>query len=205
MTKNILGSPPSSKVMRATGLTLALLILISSPLSPVNSEERDNAKEAVVNLKAYAAYKMGQYDKAKQIWEGLAKKGNTTALLNLANLFQQGQGVTKDDREAHVLLEKAATLGDARAQYELGMSYEKGHVVERDIDKAAEWLKKSADQGFSDGQFAYGVMLATARGQGIDQASRQDKQAAIDLLSKAKAGGHLEAGNYLDTLRASLD
>ena len=205
MTKNILSSPPSSKVMRATGLTLALLILISSPLSPVNSEERDNAKEAVVNLKAYAAYKMGQYDKAKQIWEGLAKKGNTTALLNLANLFQQGQGVTKDDREAHVLLEKAATLGDARAQYELGMSYEKGHVVERDIDKAAEWLKKSADQGFSDGQFAYGVMLATARGQGIDQASRQDKQAAIDLLAKAKAGGHLEAGNYLDTLRASLD
>ena len=181
----------------------ALFTLTSVPLAV--AQERDFAREAVTNLNAYAAYKMGKYDEAKKIWEGLAKKGNTTALLNLANMFQQGQGVTQDDREAHALVEKAATLGDPRAQYELGMAYEKGHVVDRDIDQAAAWLKKSADQDYADGQFAYGVMLATARGQGLDKSSRQDKQEAIALLLKAKAGGHLEAGDYIETIRASLE
>ena len=181
------------------------LMTLPSSLPLAVAQERDFAREAVTNLNAYAAYKMGKYDEAKKIWEGLAEKGNTTALLNLANMFQQGQGVSQDDREAHELLEKAATLGDPRAQHELGMAYEKGHVVDRDIAEAAKWLKRSADQDYADGQFAYGVMLATAHGQGLDKSSRQDRQEAIELLMKAKAGGHLEAGDYIETIRLSLE
>ena len=194
-----------SNLLILSWASLVAFIVSPSPLSLAVAQERDFAREAVINLNAYAAYKMGNYDEAKKIWEGLAEKGNTTALLNLANMFQQGQGVSKDDREAHELLRKAATLGDARAQHELGMAYEKGHVVERDIDQAAKWLKMSADQGYADGQFAYAVMLATAHGQGLDKSSRQDRQEALELLRKAKAGGHLEARDYIETIRMSLE
>ena len=89
--------------LKRVGLILAVSSLgFGIQLAPVSlgAAGRDAAKEAVTNLEAYAAYKMGQYAKARSIWEGLAAKGNTTALINLANLFQQGQGVSEDQKRA---------------------------------------------------------------------------------------------------------
>lgn len=162
--------------------------------------ERNFDREAVANLEAYAEYKMGHYDTARTIWEELAAKGNTTAMINLANLFQQGQGVTEDQKQAMKLVQQAAELGDARAQYELGIAYEKGDVIGRDIDKASMWLKKSAEQNYSDGQFAYGVMVATSHGKGLDKATPAEKAEALDWLKKAKARGHTEAADYIKIL-----
>jgi len=182
-------------------LALAIAVVSLGGISTAAlSKDRDMAKEAVINLKAYAEYKLGHYDKAKKIWEDLAAKGNTTALINLANMFQQGQGVTEDQKEAMIYVKRAAKLGDARAQYELGMAHEKGTVVERDIDKAAAWLKKSAEQDDSDGQFAYGVMLATGKGKGLDKATSEQRTEAISWLKKAKANGNLEAADYIKVL-----
>ena len=158
------------------------------------------AQDAVVNLKAYAEYKMGHYDVAREMWEGLAAKGNTTALINLSNLFSQGSGVTADQQKAYEYTVKAAELGDARAQHDVGIAYEKGNPVPRDIGKAGDWLKKSADQGYAEGEFAYGVLLATGRGQGIDKATAADRAEAIEWLKKARAGGNIEAGDYIKTL-----
>ena len=181
--------------------TLAISYLAVALTLPASAEERDNAHEAVTNLEAYAEYKMGHYDAAREIWEGLAAKGNTTAMINLANLFQQGQGVTEDQKKATALVLQAAEAGDARAQYEIGIAYERGATVERDIVKASSWLKKSADQDYSDGQFAYGVMLATGHGKGLDKATPEEKAEALELLGKAKAGGNLEAGDYIKVMQ----
>lgn len=187
--------------IRAALVAVAVVIVgLGSVATDAQSKERDLAKEAVINLKAYAEYKLGHYDKAKKIWEGLAAKGNTTALINLANLFQQGQGVTEDQKQAMGYVERAANLGDARAQYELGIAYEKGTVLERDIEKAASWLKKSAEQDDSDGQFAYGVMLATGKGKGLDKATPEQRAEAISWLKKANANGNLEAADYIKVL-----
>lgn len=161
------------------------------------------AREAVTNLEAYAVYKMGQYDKAREIWEGLAAKGNTTAMINLANLFQQGQGVTEDQKKATAFVLQAAEAGDARAQYEIGIAYEKGHTVARDIEQAAAWLKKSAEQNYADGQFAYGVMLATGHGKGLDKATADEKTEALEWLTKAKDRGNLEAGDYIKVMEGA--
>lgn len=184
-------------------VALAIAVAGFAIWQPVRAEERDMAREAVTNLEAYAEYKMGHYTAAREIWEGLAAKGNTTAMINLANLFQQGQGVTEDQKKATALVLQAAEAGDARAQYEMGIAYEKGHAVERDIEKASAWLKKSSDQNYADGQFAYGVMLATARGKGLDKATTEEKAQALDLLAKAKAGGNLEAGDYIKVIEGA--
>lgn len=200
MNRALFTSHLGTRLGSALIATVIALVSLGGLTSDVIGKERDMAKEAVINLKAYAEYKLGNYDKAKKIWEDLAEKGNTTALINLANLFQQGQGVTEDQKEAMGYVERAAKLGDARAQYELGMAYEKGNVLERDIEKAAMWLKKSAEQDDADGQFAYGVMLATAKGEGLDKATPEERAEAINWLKKAKANGNLEAADYINVL-----
>ncbi|HRJ62484.1 MAG TPA: SEL1-like repeat protein [Azospirillaceae bacterium] len=83
-------------------------------------EGRDNAAiQAVEALEAYAVYKMGMYDLARQRWEALAAKGNATAMVNLAAMASQGQGGRRDEAAADMWLKKAADLGDARAIEEL--------------------------------------------------------------------------------------
>ncbi|MCP4487405.1 MAG: 4Fe-4S binding protein [Gammaproteobacteria bacterium] len=188
------------------GLPVYFFALIAVPLAFGSTfgltiaAERDNAAEAVSGLKAYAAFKAGDYVKARLIWQQLAAQGNTTALINLANLFQQGKGVSEDRKHALEYIIRAAQLGDSRAQYELGIEYEKGVIVPRDINKAATWLQKSALQGDSDGQFAYAVMLATAYGKGLEYSSQLQRREAIDLLKKAAANGHPDASQYARVL-----
>jgi TPR repeat protein len=199
--------PASRSVRLVASAAIGAALFILPSVSPAQmpgatpfGQQDPVARDAVVNLKAYAEYKMGHYDNAREIWEGLAASGNTTALINLSNLFSQGGGVTADQKKAYGYTLKAAELGDPRAQHDVGLEYEKGGLVPRDIDTAAAWLKKSADQDYADGQFAYGVLLATGRGKGLDQASEADKAEAIAQLKKAQAGGNGEAGDYIKTL-----
>lgn len=39
---------------------------------------------------------MTQYEEARNIWLMLAKKNNASAIINLANLYEQRQGVERD-------------------------------------------------------------------------------------------------------------
>ena len=97
-------------------LFIKLIIFIS--LINLSLQARsENDTNAVLNLKAYAVFKMGQYDEAKAMWEDLAKKGNTTALINLANLFEQGNGVKKDKKEALKWLNLAKQEGESESVY----------------------------------------------------------------------------------------
>lgn len=190
----------------ASGLAAACLVLAPHMLAPLPAAAQtpeagaDGSSDPVTNLKAYAEYKMGHYDTAREICEGLAAKGNTTALINLSNLFTQGNGVSADQRKAFEYTRKAADLGDARAQYDVGLAYEKGGLVPRDIDKAGQWLRKAAEQDFADGQFAYGVLLATGRGKGLENATDADRAEGLAWLRRAKDRGNAEAAGYIGTL-----
>ena len=179
--------------------TLFILLFLGIINSNLYAEDK-NAKEAVDNLKAYALYKMGQFDEAKEIWDKLAKKGNTTALINLSNLYEQGFGVTKDKKEALKYVIEAANLNDQRAQYELGINYEKGLVVERDIDKVAYWLEKSALNGSKDGIRAYSILLATGKGKGYENLTLSEKEVALKWLYIAKENYIEEASQYIKIL-----
>lgn len=106
-----------------TRLVLMLIGLLTAAAAypaAAQQEGRDNAAiQAVEALEAYAVYKMGMYDAARQRWEALAAKGNATAMVNLAAMADQGQGGPRDEAAAEMWLRKAADLGDARAVEEL--------------------------------------------------------------------------------------
>jgi TPR repeat protein len=162
---------------------------------------RDPASvQAVGNLEAYAAYKMAQYDRARALWLELAEQGNTTAMVNLANLHAQGQGVPRDPAAAVAWTRKAAELGDVRAQLELGLAYENGTGVARDNQEAARWFRAAAGQGDADAAFNLGVMLATAHGKGVGAATPEERREARRWLQLAADRGHRQASGFLAAL-----
>jgi TPR repeat protein len=102
--------PASRSVRLVASAAIGAALFILPSVSPAQmpgatpfGQQDPVARDAVVNLKAYAEYKMGHYDNAREIWEGLAASGNTTALINLSNLFSQGGGVTADQKKAYGL------------------------------------------------------------------------------------------------------
>ena len=116
------------------GLVLSTLTinkaLLAEPYSEAQSLHiRDQGNQ---NLLAYAAYKAGNYLQAQAIWQQLAAQNNTTALNNLANLYEQSQGVEQNLTKALDYKKQSAVLGNAIAQLELGMHYQTGKGVTQD-------------------------------------------------------------------------
>jgi len=163
-----------------------------------------NSVQAVQSLEAYAKYKMAQYEEAREIWLGLAEKDNTSALINLANLYEQGQGVERDLKQSITWLRRAADLGDVRGQYQLAMAYEKGLGVDRDLHQAAHWLEKAAQQGDETAQFNLGVMLATNYGKGLATSTPEQRRLAIEWLTKADDADVEDAEQFLQLLSSMM-
>ena len=178
-------------------ITAALMLLASA--AGFAAPDRTST-EAVESLKAYALYKAGNYEQARLLWEDLAARGNTTAMNNLANLYDQGQGVDEDPAQAARLLKQAAKLGDPVAQLNLGLAYEKGRGVERNNQTAAHWFRQAAVKGDKDAQFNLGVMLATAYGAGPEKVTPEQRSEALEWLRKAAAQQHPEAADFLRLL-----
>jgi TPR repeat protein len=122
---------------------------------------------------AWSAYGRSDYATAMRLFRRLADQGNADAQANLGFMYQNGQGVQQDDKQAVVWYRKAADQGNARAQTNLGFMYEGGRGVPKDYKQAVAWYRKAADQGNADAQANLGAMYQhgrprqTQRAQGI--------------------------------------
>jgi TPR repeat protein/S1-C subfamily serine protease len=86
------------------------------------------------------------------------------AQFNLALMYSEGDGISKDDAKAIEWLTKAAKSGWAEPQFHLGLAYARGEGAPKDFVKAAEWYRKAAEQGKVDAQFYLGLSYATGEG-----------------------------------------
>ncbi|MDZ4099279.1 MAG: tetratricopeptide repeat protein, partial [Methylophilaceae bacterium] len=77
------------------------------------------------------------------------------ALNNLANAYDDGNGVEVDHVEAARLWQIAADLGYSSAQNNLGLAYEFGKGVQKNTNKALELFKLSTEQGDPNGTVNY--------------------------------------------------
>lgn len=94
---------------------------------------------------------------AKEWYEKAVKQGDTDAMINLGNMYQNGDGVPQDYAKAKELLETAANKGVAMAQYNMGIMYEYGKGIPKNYTKAIEWYKKAANQGDGDSYNKLGI------------------------------------------------
>lgn len=81
-----------------------------------------------------------------------ANAGDIDAQLQLAELYEQGFGVSLDHGQAAYWYRKAAEQGSDKAQSRLGQMYLRGIGVPEDYGQSVQWLSKSAEKNNATAQ-----------------------------------------------------
>jgi hypothetical protein len=89
---------------------------------------------------AEQALASGNTEKALEIWEPMAKGGNTGVAVNVAGMYEFGQKLPQDYAKAAEWYTIAAEQGDSYAQYKVGRAYTRGLGVPIDRVQAYKWL-----------------------------------------------------------------
>src|SRR5450759_39271 len=113
---------------------------------------------------AKRVYDAGDYAKAATLFRPLAEQGDASAQLELGVMYDNGEGVLQDDKEAVKWFRLAADQGNADAQFNLGVMYDRGEGVHQSYKGAVKWFRLAADQGNADAQFYLGVMYDNGQG-----------------------------------------
>ena len=106
-------------------------------------------------------------DAAKKDFEetkAKAEKGDALSQLILGQMYLEGYGVLKDDKEAVKWYLKAAEQGNALAQFSLAKKYQGGKGVLQDHKEAVRWYRKAAEQGYGPAQLDLGEMYHSGLG-----------------------------------------
>ena len=82
------------------------------------------------------AQKSGNYAEAINIYKALALKGDESAQMELANMYENGHRAIQDHVEAFKWYKLAAEQGSASALMNLGFMYKDGLGVTKDLIKA---------------------------------------------------------------------
>jgi hypothetical protein len=116
-----------------------------------------------------------------------AEQGYAYAQYYLAWIYDDGQLVPQDHKQAVYWYTRAAEQGHVYAQYNLAMMYHTGRGVIQDDKKAGYWWEKAAKRGLAEAQFNLGTMYAI--GNGVTQ----DYKQAAHWYEKAAEQGVAEA------------
>lgn len=96
-----------------------------------------------------------------------AEQNEIEALLELAEIYEDGMEVEQNLEEAVRLYRLAAHLGNAEAQENLGRMYQHGLGVTQDDTEAVRLYRLAADQKDKHAQFSLGLMYQ--KGRGVEQ------------------------------------
>lgn len=138
-----------------------------------------------------AAYDKAEFTTALKELAPLAEKGNAQAQYRLGKIFNLGQGLPPDKKEAAKWFHLAAQQGLAEAQGALGYLCLVGEGVSQNSDLALEWTRKAAQQGNATAQFNLSLMYGEAFGIHKNPVESQK------WLRKAADQRHVEALNAL--------
>lgn len=116
-----------------------------------------------------------------------ARHGDSDAQFYLGVSYADGEGVTKDEREAARWYQTAAEGGHLDAQNSLGVCYDHGKGVKEDHIQAALWFTEAATQGLASAQMNLGNCYYKGRGV------KKDLQEATNWWLKAAEQDFTEA------------
>jgi hypothetical protein len=93
------------------------------------------------------AYDKGDYQRAMKLLQPATENGNAEIQNRLGLMYEQGQGIPKDDGAAFKWYERAADQGNVLAQTRLASMCEVGRGIERDYVRALMWYVIAANGG----------------------------------------------------------
>jgi TPR repeat protein len=127
----------------------------------------------------------GDYVRAVERLQPLAKGGDRPAQELLARLHFEGWGVPRDHAAAVRWFESAAAGQYAPAQYNLARMYEQGLGIGLDLGKSLKWFRAAAEHGDAEAQGHLGYLALTS--------TTPDYVGARVWLEKSAAQDHIEA------------
>ena len=136
---------------------------------------------------ALNAFNKNEFDIAYQLFFELADKGIAEAQINLGMMYENGQGVSQDFKEAVRWYRLAADQELTKAQYNLGLMYAQGKGVDKDPIQASKWYRLAADQGLIQAQTTLASMYH--EGDGV----LKNYEAASKLYRLAAEQGDADA------------
>jgi TPR repeat protein len=137
----------------------------------------------------------GDHAGAARLLAQSAGAGNPLASLRLAMMYEAGDGVARDKRQAFAYYKQGAEAGEPASQNELGGYYEVGDGDADDWVLAAQWYAKSAAQGWNKGEASLG--RAYQYGIGVPL----NLNTAILWYEKSAAQGNKQADYFAHFLR----
>ena len=113
-------------------------------------------------------------------------------------MYEHGQGVAQDYKEAVKWYRLAGEQGYIQAQFNLGGMYVKGQGVTQDYKKAVKWWRLAAEQGYASAQFNLGGMY----GEGISVV--QNYVIAHMWFNIAASNGYESAKKGIDIVESRM-
>jgi hypothetical protein len=165
--------------------------------------ENPAATEADLDFAKGELFRLGEYRGLKRprdwflaahSYGSAAAKGHIGAALQLANLYKEGSGNIKDDKElAKYYLEKAQE-GDKPAELRTALAYEFGRGLPQNNAEAMRWYLSAAERGNVYSQYRVAEMYRL--GLGVER----DVNKAFPWYQKAAAQGFKDAAARLEEL-----
>lgn len=164
----------------------------------INAPEREATSNSYVGCQSYVKWSKEyqearkclygseetapDFERAFQLFQQEAEKGNALAMYDLARMFADGLGREADPNAAQDWYAKAlAAFMEAESsakerqkpylQYRIGKLYAAGLGTEQDYGKAAEWFARAVRQNHKYAQYSLAGLYY--RGQGVEQDYRQ--------------------------------
>jgi TPR repeat protein len=173
---------------------LCLALWIAAVLLPASAAPRASSSE--LWKAGERLYEAGDYASAVQYIAPAAQQGDVRAEMLLASMYENGQGVERDRRQAGYWYRLAAAQGDNGAVYMLGTMYSEGAGgVPHAPAVAARLFRVSAERGYAPAAVALAVSYEL--GVGVPRS----RNAALTWLERARDEGALGASELAASLR----
>ena len=133
-------------------LILSTALLLAVTMTPPSQAVESNAGK-YFSANIYIA----EWSKLRH----LAKKGNPSAMFQLANYYispPDRSGIPKNDEKAARLYLRAAKKGHRESQHNLGVLYLDGIGVRQSLSEAYGWFRIAANSGSKAGMAAVEIM-----------------------------------------------
>ena len=178
-------------VVNRLGLLAVLGFCIGGAWAVAQPASADDAADS----EGIALFRSGRFAEANRDWIQAVQAGDGRAARLLGVMYDSGEGVPQDRRQALYWYQRAAELGDAGGMFNVAVSYDSGTGVSRDSVAAAHWYARAAARHF--GRAEYNLALMYEAGDGI----RRDPAAASRLFRAAMGDGIAAARGHLPVTR----
>lgn len=168
--------------MRSTAAFLGLFLAFAELVIPLDAHADETA--------GLDSFRSGAFAEAYRSWHDASDAGDARASRFLGVMYDTGEGVPQDHRQALDWYRKAADQGDKVAMFNVAVFYDAGaEGVPKDHQEAARWYGKAAKR--HDGRAEFNLALMLGSGDGIPRdpvrAQRLFADAARDGVAAASA------------------